>query len=66
MGKGVNVCRENVYILCGCGGKHLLKRGVDAPVYWCGDKLMVLKAGDDVEYDDEVVPFDDIADVFAS
>ena len=49
------VTRATVYILCSnCGEKHRLTPGVATPVYWCGNTLMCLKEGDDVEYDESV------------
>jgi len=39
-----------VCIHCNCGAFHLLHQGLDIPVYWCGDNLMELVAGDVVEY----------------
>lgn len=41
------------YIVCSCGQKHLLRPGLDAPVYWCEDNLRNLKEGDEVEYEEE-------------
>jgi len=48
----IELARE-VYVICRCGEKHLLKGGIDAPVYWCGNILKQLKVGDDVEYEEE-------------
>lgn len=42
-----------VWVLChSCDGKHRVIPGVGAPVYWCGGRLMSLKDGDDVEYEE--------------
>lgn len=49
-----------VRVICECGQKHKLMGGIDAPIYWCGDELKILKAGDEIEYD-EIDPVDDIA-----
>jgi len=44
---------HEVWVIClECGGKHKLFSGIGAPMYWCGDKLKILKVGDDVEYED--------------
>lgn len=43
----------NSFVLCGCGQKHMLFKGIDAPMYWCGDGLKSLKEGDEVECEDE-------------
>ena len=44
---------HEVKVVCPkCGGKHKLFPGIDAPIYWCGNDLKVLKAGDEIEYDD--------------
>ena len=43
----------NVWVICKvCGEKHQLKRGVDAPIYWCSDNLQKLVEGDEVEYNE--------------
>jgi len=40
---------SDVYVLCSCGQKHRLFKGIDAPMYWCGDELKALEKGDKVE-----------------
>ena len=58
---GQNVIEADVWVICKiCGERHQVKRGIDAPVYWCGDELRKLVEGDEVEYD-ETDPLDDIA-----
>lgn len=50
----------DVNVICAtCGGKHQLRGGLDAPVYWCGSDLRKLIMGDEIEYD-EIDPLDDI------
>lgn len=44
--------RAICYVVCSCGEKHLLKPGIDAPVYWCGDTLKKLQEGDKIEYEE--------------
>lgn len=42
-----------VWVMCShCGEKHRVIPGVEAPVYWCGNNLLCLKDGDDVEYEE--------------
>ena len=42
-----------VWVLCAvCEKKHRVVPGVGAPMYWCENKLMSLKDGDNVEYED--------------
>ena len=49
----------DVWVICKtCGEKHQLKRGIDAPVYWCGNDLRKLEDGDDIEYN-EIDPLDE-------
>lgn len=47
--------RATCYIVCSCGEKHLLRPGIDAPIYWCGNTLKILQEGDEVEYEEEDV-----------
>ena len=48
-----NVVRAIVWVVCPeCGDKHRLLPGVGTPIYWCGNTLCSLKAGDDVEYEE--------------
>ena len=43
-----------VWVICrACGEKHQLKRGISAPIYWCGNNLHRLVVGDEVEYSSE-------------
>ena len=50
----LDVKETDVWVKCNtCGKKHQLKRGIGAPVYWCGDELRKLVEGDEVEYDDK-------------
>ena len=37
-------------ILCPCGSKHILRPGVETPIYYCYGEKWELKAGDEVEY----------------
>lgn len=47
----LDIKETDVWVLCNtCGEKHQLKRGIDAPVYWCGNVLHKLAEGDEVEY----------------
>ena len=39
-----------VYIWCVCGSFHQLYAGLESPVYWCGNDLMSVVAGDVVSY----------------
>ena len=44
------------WVICQCGEKHRLIPGqsglsIDTPVYWCGQELLKLKSGDNVEYE---------------
>lgn len=44
----------DVWVICKtCGKRHRVKRGMDAPIYWCGDELRKLVEGDGVECGDE-------------
>lgn len=47
-----NPTTANAWIKCSCGQKHRLIPAIDAPVYWCGNNLLKLKAGDEVEYEE--------------
>ena len=49
------------YVACPCGEKHLLRPGIDTPVYWCGDTLKNLREGDEVECE-ERDPLSSISD----
>jgi len=40
---------ENAWVSCSCGKEHLLKPGIDSPIYWCGDELKKLCIGDEIE-----------------
>ena len=40
---------KEIWIYCSCGSLHRLLPGLDAPVYWCGDELRVLRVGDGVK-----------------
>ena len=42
----------NAWVICSCGEKHRLMPAIGAPVYWCGDKLLKLEAGDDLEIEE--------------
>lgn len=43
----------NAWIICQkCGGKHRLIPAIDTPVYWCGQELLRLEAGDEVEIEE--------------
>jgi len=44
-----DTAEEKYYVVCSCGEKHLLKSGIDTPVYWCGDTLKSLRVEDEVE-----------------
>lgn len=47
------VVRAVVWVLCACcNRKHRLLPGVGAPIYWCGNTLLSLREGDDVEYEE--------------
>lgn len=45
--------RAVCYIICSCGEKHLLKPGLDSPVYWCRGILRKLQEGDEIESEEE-------------
>lgn len=45
---------ERVWVSCSCGKEHLLKPGIDSPIYWCGDELRKLCVGDEVETGDNI------------
>ena len=42
----------NAWIVCSCGEKHRLVPGTKAPVYQCEKKVLPLKEGDKVEYEE--------------
>ena len=47
------VVEAKVWVCCAvCGGQHRVVPGVGTPMYWCGSKLMSLKEGDNVEYEE--------------
>lgn len=42
-----------VWVVCQyCGIKHRVLPGIGAPIYWCGNTLHCMMAGDDVEYEE--------------
>ena len=43
----------DVWLICQCGSKHRVLPGIGTPVYWCGNDLLSLHEGDDVEYYNE-------------
>lgn len=40
------------WVICHCGQKHRLIPAIDTPVYWCGNELLKLKEGDDVDIEE--------------
>ena len=51
-----NVLMTRCWVICAvCGRRHRLLPGIVAPVYWCGNILKVLVAGDDVEYEENAL-----------
>jgi len=47
------VTNAEVWVVCStCGEKHQVLPGVGSPVYWCENRLMNLKEGDDIEYEE--------------
>jgi len=42
------------WVICQCGDKHKLIPAIDTPVYWCGQELLKLKSGDNVEYEEAI------------
>jgi hypothetical protein len=51
-GSKENPVVANSWVICPCGEKHKLIPAIDTPVYWCGDKLLELKAGDNLEIEE--------------
>ena len=49
-----DILETYAWIICPyCKQKHQLHKGIDAPVYWCGNELYKLQVGDEIEYDDK-------------
>jgi len=48
--KIVFVEESEVCVVCSCGQKHRLFKGIESPMFWCGDDLKSLKESDEVEY----------------
>jgi len=42
----------NAWIVCSCGKRHKLIPGTKAPIYQCGEKVLLLKENDKVEYEE--------------
>ena len=49
-----DILEMRVWVICKwCRQKHILRKGLVAPVYQCGSWLKRLVEGDDVEYEEE-------------